>query len=135
MNSRLPLRLKHVGMTYEGSPPVTVLHDVNLTLEAGSFSLLLGPSGSGKTTLLVLIGGVFAWRQTSKEELPAVTFDRVRISVRYPGAPAEDVEHFMPILERAIGMVPALESVGIRKFFNGPESFTPDVRYMLGEAP
>jgi 4-methylaminobutanoate oxidase (formaldehyde-forming) len=32
----------------------------------------------------------------------------------------EDVEHFMPILERAIGMVPALESVGIRKFFNGP---------------
>jgi 4-methylaminobutanoate oxidase (formaldehyde-forming) len=47
----------------------------------------------------------------------------------------EDVEHFMPILERAIGMVPALESVGIRKFFNGPESFTPDVRYMLGETP
>ena len=27
------------------------------------------------------------------------------------------------------------ENVGIRKFFNGPESFTPDVRYMLGEAP
>ena len=60
MNSRLPLRLKHVGMTYEGSPPVTVLHDVNLTLEAGSFSLLLGPSGSGKTTLLGLIGGLEA---------------------------------------------------------------------------
>ncbi len=31
--------------------------------------------------------------------------------------------------------IPALERVGIRKFFNGPESFTPDVRYMLGEAP
>ena len=31
--------------------------------------------------------------------------------------------------------MPALENVGIRKFFNGPESFTPDVRYMLGEAP
>jgi 4-methylaminobutanoate oxidase (formaldehyde-forming) len=25
--------------------------------------------------------------------------------------------------------------VGVRKFFNGPESFTPDVRYILGEAP
>ena len=47
----------------------------------------------------------------------------------------EDVEHFMPILEAAIARLPALENVGIRKFFNGPESFTPDVRYLLGEAP
>ncbi|MCH7478184.1 MAG: FAD-dependent oxidoreductase, partial [SAR324 cluster bacterium] len=31
--------------------------------------------------------------------------------------------------------VPALESVGIQTWFNGPESFTPDVRYLLGEAP
>ena len=31
--------------------------------------------------------------------------------------------------------LPALAKVGIRKFFYGPESFTPDVRYMLGEAP
>ncbi|HEX7199586.1 MAG TPA: FAD-dependent oxidoreductase, partial [Dongiaceae bacterium] len=31
--------------------------------------------------------------------------------------------------------VPALGQVGIRKFFNGPESFTPDQRYLLGEAP
>ena len=47
----------------------------------------------------------------------------------------EDVEHFLPVLENAMQMVPALENVGVRKFFNGPESFTPDVRYMLGETP
>ncbi|MEQ1614759.1 MAG: FAD-dependent oxidoreductase, partial [Hyphomicrobiaceae bacterium] len=47
----------------------------------------------------------------------------------------EDFEHFQPILEAALKRLPALENVGIRKFFNGPESFTPDVRYMLGEAP
>jgi glycine cleavage system T protein len=47
----------------------------------------------------------------------------------------EDLDHFMPILEAAIQRVPDLENVGIRKFFNGPESFTPDVRYMLGETP
>src|SRR5271170_1437889 len=47
----------------------------------------------------------------------------------------EDLEHFAPILEAAMRRLPALRSVGIRKFFNGPESFTPDVRYMLGEAP
>ena len=48
---------------------------------------------------------------------------------------SEDVEHFAPILEAAMRRIPALERVGIRKFFNGPESFTPDVRYMLGETP
>jgi glycine cleavage system T protein len=47
----------------------------------------------------------------------------------------EDFDHFTPILEAAMRRIPALETVGIRKFFNGPESFTPDVRYMLGEAP
>ena len=47
----------------------------------------------------------------------------------------EDFEHFTPILEAAMRRLPALAKVGIRKFFNGPESFTPDVRYMLGEAP
>ena len=47
----------------------------------------------------------------------------------------EDVEHFAPILEAAMRRIPALARVGIRKFFNGPESFTPDVRYMLGETP
>lgn len=47
----------------------------------------------------------------------------------------EDVEHFEPILTDAINRLPALESAGIHTFFNGPESFTPDDRYHLGEAP
>ncbi|MGI9303397.1 MAG: GcvT family protein [Gammaproteobacteria bacterium] len=47
----------------------------------------------------------------------------------------EDVDHFMPVLENAMHRVPSLAGVGIRTFFNGPESFTPDNRYMLGEAP
>ncbi|MDQ4060509.1 MAG: FAD-dependent oxidoreductase, partial [Pseudomonadota bacterium] len=47
----------------------------------------------------------------------------------------EDMEHFMPSLERALHRIPLLDGAGIRKFFNGPESFTPDNRYYLGEAP
>ncbi len=47
----------------------------------------------------------------------------------------EDVEHFQPILDRAVRRLPILENAGIKLFFNGPESFTPDVRYILGEAP
>jgi 4-methylaminobutanoate oxidase (formaldehyde-forming) len=47
----------------------------------------------------------------------------------------EDWKHFEPAMLNAIHRVPKLEEAGIRKFFNGPESFTPDDRYLLGEAP
>ncbi|MEP6826551.1 MAG: FAD-dependent oxidoreductase, partial [Aestuariivirga sp.] len=47
----------------------------------------------------------------------------------------EDMDHFEPILANAINRVPLLETTGIQLFFNGPESFTPDNRYYLGEAP
>ncbi len=45
------------------------------------------------------------------------------------------LEHFEPILEQAMVRVPALESAGLSQFFCGPESFTPDVRYHIGQAP
>jgi len=47
----------------------------------------------------------------------------------------EDFDHFEPILAQAIARMPMLETAGIHTFFNGPESFTPDDRYYLGEAP
>ncbi len=47
----------------------------------------------------------------------------------------EDWEHVGPVFERAVHRVPALGEVGIQLFFNGPESFTPDGVYHLGEAP
>lgn len=47
----------------------------------------------------------------------------------------EDFDHFEPILEAAINRMPMLADVGIHTFFNGPESFTPDGRYYLGQAP
>ena len=47
----------------------------------------------------------------------------------------EDFDHFEPYLKNAMKRVPALKNVGIRKFFNGPEAFTPDTNYLLGETP
>ena len=47
----------------------------------------------------------------------------------------EDFSHFEPILEKAINRVPLLATAGIHTFFNGPESFTPDDAYHLGQAP
>jgi sarcosine dehydrogenase len=44
-------------------------------------------------------------------------------------------EHFAPIMDAAIGRVPALADAGINQLINGPESFTPDGNFILGEAP
>ncbi len=45
----------------------------------------------------------------------------------------DDFDHFEPYLEKSFHRLPILESAGIRKFFSGPESFTPDTQYLLGE--
>lgn len=47
----------------------------------------------------------------------------------------EDMDHFEPILEMGVNRLPMLGTAGIHTFFCGPESFTPDDRYYLGEAP
>ena len=48
---------------------------------------------------------------------------------------AGSFDHFEPILQGAMARMPALQRAGIQKFFCGPESFTPDVRYHIGQAP
>lgn len=40
-----------------------------------------------------------------------------------------------PFLELAMETLPALEHVGVRKLFTGPESFTPDNGFLVGESP
>ena len=47
----------------------------------------------------------------------------------------EDWDHFDEALQNALHRIPGLGDVGIHTFFCGPESFTPDNRYYLGEAP
>jgi glycine cleavage system aminomethyltransferase T/glycine/D-amino acid oxidase-like deaminating enzyme len=47
----------------------------------------------------------------------------------------EDWEHFSVLMDEAVRRVPALEQTGIRRFYNGPESFTPDNQFLMGEAP
>ena len=46
-----------------------------------------------------------------------------------------DLEHMEEYLLRGMGTLPALEETGIRLFFNGPESFTPDNLHLLGPTP
>ena len=45
----------------------------------------------------------------------------------------EDWEHFEPMMELALNRLPALETAEVKMLLNGPESFTPDGTFMLGE--
>ncbi|MXG91147.1 GcvT family protein [Nocardioides flavescens] len=47
----------------------------------------------------------------------------------------EDWDHFSVLMDSALHRIPTLHTTGIRKFYNGPESFTPDNQFLLGEAP
>lgn len=49
--------------------------------------------------------------------------------------PGHVEDQLMPVLEDAMQRVPMLQNVGWRSFFCGPESFTPDDQFHLGEAP
>lgn len=45
----------------------------------------------------------------------------------------EDWDHFEPMMSRALHRLPVLASAEVRLLLNGPESFTPDGTFMLGE--
>lgn len=47
----------------------------------------------------------------------------------------EDWDHFALPYGAACESIPALENVGISRFMNGPESFTPDANFAIGEVP
>ena len=47
----------------------------------------------------------------------------------------DDWDQFGILMENALQRVPALETAEIKTFLNGPESFTPDNNFLLGEAP
>src|ERR1700722_5674390 len=44
-------------------------------------------------------------------------------------------DHFEKIMEHALARTPVLATAGVKTLINGPESFTPDGNFILGEAP
>jgi glycine cleavage system T protein len=74
-----------------------------------------------------LVGAFEPWgKALAMERLPA---DTPFIEL------AEDWDHFELPFTKAMELLPALGEAGIAKFFNGPESFTPDLLFALGEVP
>jgi putative ABC transport system ATP-binding protein len=50
------LELIGVSKEHPGSPPVTALRSVSVTIRTGEFAAIAGPSGSGKSTMLAIAG-------------------------------------------------------------------------------
>lgn len=71
------IELRHVSKTYENK--TTVIEGMNLTIEDGSFTVLVGPSGCGKTTTLRMIAGL---EEISSGDL---LIDGVRMNDAEPG--------------------------------------------------
>jgi putative ABC transport system ATP-binding protein len=87
------LAIRGLGKIYRGAGhELTVLRDINLTLEAGDTCAIIGPSGSGKTTLLGLCAG-----------LDDATTGTVRLDGQELGALDEDAR--AALRNRAVGFV------------------------------
>src|SRR5487761_1699576 len=67
------------------------------------------------------------------EARPWLAPDKIPADFEFQLLP-EDWDHFSILMENALLRIPALAETGIKKFYNGPESFTPDNQFILGEA-
>jgi glycine cleavage system aminomethyltransferase T/glycine/D-amino acid oxidase-like deaminating enzyme len=65
---------------------------------------------------------------------PWVASDEIPESFEFQLLP-EDWDQFDILMRNAVHRVPAMESAGVKKFYNGPESFTPDHNFIMGLAP
>ena len=64
----------------------------------------------------------------------AISIDKLPQNSAFIELP-EDWDHFELPYTKAMELLDPLKNIGISKFFNGPESFTPDLLFALGEAP
>lgn len=86
------IRFNNLSFAYEDGP--TVLHNINLTIPAGSSLAIVGPTGSGKTTLVSLIPRVYE-RNNREANCGSLQID---------GHPVEDYD--FETLRSQIGFVP-----------------------------
>jgi 4-methylaminobutanoate oxidase (formaldehyde-forming) len=116
---------------------------IRLALQAAEhFYIVTEPVASVSTNLPVLrVPDEWAYYKEDAGKLLLGAFEPVAKPWALNGIPKDfcfdelpgDFDHFEPVLGKAMERVPILQTTGITTWFNGPESFTPDDRFLLGE--
>ena len=118
---------------------------INLPLQAAEHYYLITEPIEGVHRDLPLLEDAHAWAYFREEiggmmiglfEPDAAPWNVDRIPDHFSFGEIEpDWDRVGPHLERAFARIPAATSAGVRKLFCGPESFTPDLAPLVGEAP
>jgi glycine cleavage system aminomethyltransferase T/glycine/D-amino acid oxidase-like deaminating enzyme len=118
---------------------------VTIPLQAAEhYYLITAPIEGMDPTLPVLEDpGSYGYFREEGGGLMVGLFESVCAPWRVDGVPDEfafgtlppDWDRMAPYLERAMARIPVSTDVGVRTFFCGPESFTPDLAPVIGEAP
>ena len=99
--------------------------------------------GMGRDLPILEDPSLYAYYREETGGLMIGLFEKDCAPWRVEGIPEEfsfgelppDWDRLTPFLENAMRRVPVAMETGIRKFFCGPESFTPDLAPVVGEAP
>src|SRR5688572_16683258 len=120
-------------------------HGVNVPLQAAEhYYLLTGPiEGVSGDWPVLEDPGRYGYFREEGGGLMLGLFEAVCAPWKVDGIPPDfsfgelppDWDRMGPYLEAAMGRIPVTADAGIRKFFCGPESFTPDLQPVVGEAP
>jgi glycine cleavage system aminomethyltransferase T/glycine/D-amino acid oxidase-like deaminating enzyme len=120
-------------------------HGVNVPLQAAEHYYLLTEPIEGVSGEWPVLEdpGRYGYFREEGGGLMLGLFEAVCAPWKVDGIPSDfsfgelppDWDRMGPYLEAAMGRVPASAEAGIRKFFCGPESFTPDLQPVVGEAP
>lgn len=121
------------------------LAGVNVPLQAAEHYYLISEPVAGVHPLLPILRdpGNSAYIREEAGKLMVGLFEPVAAPWGIDGIPEEfsfgdippDWDRMYPVIEQAMTRVPALLDTGIKLLFCGPESFTPDHNYLMGEAP
>ena len=149
------VRVKHLGEDQEiragtvvlaagmWSPWIARKLGIRLALQAAEhFYIVTEPiAGLPKNLPVVRVPDEWAYYKEDAGKLLLGAFEPVAKPWALQGIPKDfcfdelpvDFDHFEPVLSAATARMPVLQTTGIATWFNGPESFTPDDRYLLGE--
>ncbi len=121
------------------------LAGVNVPLQAAEHYYLISEAIEGAHQMLPILRdpGNSAYIREEAGKIMVGFFEPVAKPWGMTGIPEDfcfndiqaDWDRMMPVIEKSLKRVPILFDTGIKLFFCGPESFTPDHNYLMGEAP